>query len=350
MDMKLMVQTERILANLRILQKQAGSTPLIPVLEANAGGLGDVEIARLLQEAGVGTIAVARLEEAVRIADAVRGLDILLLTPYSGEEDVAAILQYDIIGAVGSNDAAVLFSSLSRKMRCRARVQLCFDFGMGRFGYAPQDAGKAAQTIKHLENVELTGVFTILPDVGRASESRRLQQVKDFQRAVAAVQREGLKPGIVHMADSYQALQCKEMRLGAVRTSADLFGRGPLKERHGLKKVGRAVANVCDLKWLTAGSTVGDDARVHLRKATRVAVVPAGRGDGLFTDAPVSRFPFFRKKLTCEINGKRPVIIGRPGLTSLTVDVTDIDCAPGDIVSFDTDPVHISAFIRRNYV
>ena len=121
MDMKLMVQTERILANLRILQKQAGSTPLIPVLEANAGGLGDVEIARLLQEAGVGTIAVARLEEAVRIADAVRGLDILLLTPYSAEEDVAAILQYDIIGAVGSNDAAVLFSSLSRKMRCRAR-------------------------------------------------------------------------------------------------------------------------------------------------------------------------------------------------------------------------------------
>ena len=36
--------------------------------------------------------------------------------------------------------------------------------------------------------------------------------------------------------------------------------------------------------------------------------------------------------------------------SALTVDVTDIDCAPGDIVSFDTDPVHISAFIRRNYV
>ena len=66
MDMKLMVQTERILTNLRILQKQAGSTPLIPVLEANALGLGDVEIAKLLQEAGVGTIAVARLEEAAR--------------------------------------------------------------------------------------------------------------------------------------------------------------------------------------------------------------------------------------------------------------------------------------------
>lgn len=348
--MRLMVQTERILANLRALQKQLGSTPLIPVLEANAHGLGDVEIARLLQEAGVGAIAVARLEEAVRVAQAVRGMDILLLTPYSGEEDVAAILQNDIIGAVGSNDAAVLYSSLSRKLRCRARVQLCFDFGMGRFGYALQDAGKAAQTIKHLENVELSGVFTVLPDTGKTSHAKRLEQVKELQRAIAAIQREGLKPGVVHMADAFQAMQCKEMRLSAVRAGADLFGRGPLRERFGLKRIGRAVSSVCDLKWLSAGSTVGDDAATRLRKATRVAVVPAGRADGLFTGQPTSRFPLFRKKLTCEINGKRPAIIGRPGLTSLTVDVTDIDCAPGDIVAFDADPVDVSAFIRRDYV
>ena len=35
-SMTLLVQTERILANFRILQKQAGGTPLIPTLEANA--------------------------------------------------------------------------------------------------------------------------------------------------------------------------------------------------------------------------------------------------------------------------------------------------------------------------
>ena len=36
--MNLLVQTDRILANYRILNKQAGGTPLIPVLEANAYG------------------------------------------------------------------------------------------------------------------------------------------------------------------------------------------------------------------------------------------------------------------------------------------------------------------------
>lgn len=349
--MRLLVQTDRILSNYRILQKQAGSTPLIPVLEANAYGLGDVPVAQLLANEGVRTVAVSRLEEGVRIAEAVRGLDILLLTPYAGEEDIAVILKNDLIAAVGSNDSAVLFSSLSRKMRTRARVQLCFDFGVGRFGFAPEDAVKAAQTIKHLENIELTGIFTVLPDSGKEKASFRQQQVKDFQRVVAAVEREGLRPGVVHMADGAQAALCPQMKLGAVRAAGDLFGRGPQREKHGLKKVGRAVSEICDLKWLAAGSTVGDDGRCKIRRATRVAVVPAGLADGLYADGEESgRLFFFRRKRTCEINGRKQPLIGRVGLTALTVDVTDSECAPGDIVSFEADPVRISAYTRREYV
>lgn len=52
--MNLLVQTDRILANYRILNKQAGGTPLIPLLEANAYGLGDVAVAQLLAGKGYG--------------------------------------------------------------------------------------------------------------------------------------------------------------------------------------------------------------------------------------------------------------------------------------------------------
>ena len=184
--MNLLVQTDRILANYRILNKQAGGTPLIPVLEANAYGLGDVAVAKLLAGEGVRLMAVSRLDEAVRVSEAVRGVDVMLLTPYANEEDIATILQHDIIGAVGSNDSAVLYSSLSRKLRTRARVQLCFDFGTGRFGFEPQEAAKAAQTIKHLENVELTGVFTILPSGAKPKAKVQEQQLKDFQKVTSA--------------------------------------------------------------------------------------------------------------------------------------------------------------------
>ena len=351
----LLVQTERILQNYRYLQRQVGNTPMIPVLEANAYGLGDAAVAQLLANEGVRTIAVSRLEEAVRIADTVRGLDILLLTPYSGEEDIQTILENDLIAAVGSNDSAVLLSSLSRKLHRRARIQLCFDFGMGRFGFSPQEAAKAAQTVKHLGNLELAGVFTVLPSGSEGKASRRQQQVKDFGRVLSAVRREELTPGFAHMADVNQLALCPEMRLSAVRVGAELFGRGESpkavkKERAGLKKVGRAVSEVCDIKWLTAGSTVGEDGRCRVKRATRVAVVPVGLTDGLFAEEPGKRHGLFGRRQTCEINGKRLPILGRVGLTALTVDVTDADCAPGDIVSFEVDPVGISAFARREYV
>ena len=110
--MNLLVQSDRILDNFRILQKQAGRTPLLPLLEANAYGFGDAETARLLAGEGVGALAVSRLEEGIRVAEAVRGVDILLMTPYAGEEDCLTILKYGLIAAVGSNDSAVLLSSL----------------------------------------------------------------------------------------------------------------------------------------------------------------------------------------------------------------------------------------------
>ena len=54
--------------------------------------------------------------------------------------------------------------------------------------------------------------------------------------------------------------------------------------------------------------------------------------------------------LICQNKSLKAPVVGRVGLTSLTADVTDLDCAPGDIVSFEADPVGISAFTRRDYV
>lgn len=342
----LLVQSDRILSNYRLLQKQSRDIPLLPVLEGNAHGLGDAAVARFLVNEGVRTLAVARLEEAVRVAEAVRGVDILLLTPYAGEADVEAILENDLIAAVGSNDEAVLLSSLASQLHRRARAQLCFDFGVGRFGYEPQEASKAAQTLRRLGNVDLTGVFTILPRKG--SKARRLDDRKRFDRVLAALEREELHPPVLHMADTTLAAQYPALACGAVRTDGDLFGRGPAGERHGLKKVGRLVSEISDLKWLKPGATVGEDGKCRVRRATHVAVVPAGVADGLGGGAPRS-FRLFRGA-SCEINGRRAPLIGKPGLTSLTVDVTDIECAPGDIVSFDADPLRVSAFVRRDYV
>ena len=81
----LLVQADRLLDNLCTIQKKVGKTALIPVLEGNAYGLGDVQAAGELARSGVGLIAVSRLEEAERILAHVGGVDVLLLSSYATE-------------------------------------------------------------------------------------------------------------------------------------------------------------------------------------------------------------------------------------------------------------------------
>ena len=79
-----MVQTDRILANLRILQKQAGSTPLIPLLEANAYGMGLLPTVGALANAGCRYFAVATPDEAFELrASGFRG-SVLVIGPAIG--------------------------------------------------------------------------------------------------------------------------------------------------------------------------------------------------------------------------------------------------------------------------
>ncbi len=147
-----MVQTERILDNFKLIKKRVGKTAIIPVLAGNAFGLGDTVVARMLaEEEGILLFAVSRLEEAERLKTAVRGIDVLLITPYTTEPDLERIIRADIIASIGTNETAVRLSGIAARMGRKARVHLKFDTGCGRTGYLPEDALKAAQTLKFLD-------------------------------------------------------------------------------------------------------------------------------------------------------------------------------------------------------
>jgi alanine racemase len=105
----LVVQTDKLLHNLDALKVHCG-VPCIPVLKGNAYGLGDIAVAKLLFDAGVHCFAVSRIEEAERLADAFPNAEILLLTPYSNEQDAERIVNANITATIGSYDSAVLLN------------------------------------------------------------------------------------------------------------------------------------------------------------------------------------------------------------------------------------------------
>ena len=134
----LMVQTDRVLHNLHTFQKAVGRAAVIPVLSGNAYGAGDTQMAKLLFAEGIRLVAVSRLEEAVRVKNAIAGLDVLLLTPYSTEAAAEEIVRHDIVATVGSYDSAVVLSGIAGKAGKKVRIHFKFDTGNGRFGFCPK--------------------------------------------------------------------------------------------------------------------------------------------------------------------------------------------------------------------
>lgn len=362
----LMVQTDRVLHNLHTFQKAVGRAAVIPVLSGNAYGAGDTQMAKLLFAEGIRLVAVSRLEEAVRVKNAIAGLDVLLLTPYSTEAAAEEIVRHDIVATVGSYDSAVVLSGIAGKAGKKVRIHFKFDTGNGRFGFLPEEVSKAVQAAKYMDNLVLTGVYAHISGSECKKEKQVRRQYETLKEMLTALRREGISYGVVHAAGTLPALLYPWLRLDAVRCGSALMGRlSGVKDRWGFKKVGRLCSEVCDVRWVPAGYHVGYGRTYRTKRPTKIALVPAGLADGLTAENARTLLTgrgFFsalraairrvsrQKRLTCDVKGRPARILGYVDYESTMVDVTKVECAPGDIVSFDTVPSSVDGSVRRSYV
>ena len=178
-----------------------------------------------------------------------------------------------------------------------------------------------------------------------------------FHRVVEAIRAAGFETGVVHAAGSYALLHCADARLDGVRAGSALLGRCRRSEDDGLTKVGYGLAPLTEVRWLPKGHTVGSGRSVTLKRATRVAVLPVGYLNGFgVAERPwdndtlwgvLRRWRRDRKR-TVRIGGQKVKIIGSIGAVETVLNVTNLKCSVGDLVSFDIDPLYAQGF-RREY-
>lgn len=360
----LIVQKNLIVDNYHIMCGETG-VKVIPMLKGNAYGLGDVEIARALYDAGVKMFSVSRLEEAMRLHEALPDVEILLLTPYSTEKAANIITDIDITAAVGSYDSAVLLNGVAAKKDKKCRVHIAFDTGMGRSGFLPQEVEKAIQAAKYLTNLTVCGCFSHFSNCFGKSKKDVALQLEQFLKCTSALKSAGIDPGMCHIANSNASLLYPETRLNAVRTGSALLGRVGVKTKAPLKRVGALQCEICDTHWLPAGHNIGYGNTMKTKKALKIAVIPTGYADGLYVCKAKDTFRFrdvlrygfqdFKYlfgsgKMYCKIKGKKARILGRIGFCNVVADISNIDCNAGDIAEFSINPMYVNTNVPRAYV
>jgi alanine racemase len=313
--------------NVGLLTRLVSPAGVMAVVKADGYGHGSVASAYAALEAGATWLGVALVEEGVELRDAGVETPILLLSQ-PPVEAARAVVDAGLTPVVHSGrfvDALAKAAADAGAVDPQP-VHLKVDTGMHRIGCSPSEALDLAPAIRKHRELHLQGLLTHFAVADEADNPYTARQVAVFEAVRKELARSGIRPPLVHAANSAGVLTVPEARYDLVRCgiavygiapAADLDGRLPLKPALSLK------ARVSYVRRLVAGERLSYGLRYEVDVPSTVVTVPVGYADGV---------PRRLGEVGGEvlIGGRRKPIAGTVTMDQLLVDLGPTEAA-GDV-------------------
>lgn len=295
------------------------------VVKANGYGHGAVPAARAALGGGAAGLAVALVQEGVELREAGIGSPILVLSEQPPDELPAAVAhrldltvysaaQVQQIAAAGGVDHP---------------VHLKVDTGMHRVGAEPGSVLAVAQAIDGSPATRLAGVFTHLAVADEPDDPYTARQLDEFDNVLAGLAEAGLRPPLVHAANSAGGFAHAGARRSLVRLGIAAYGISPGSGVDHVPALGTLQpalslhARVSHVQRLAAGERLSYGLRHRFGSDTTVATLPLGYADGV---------PRRLHSVGGEVllGGRRRPIVGVVTMDQLMVDCGDDRVEVGD--------------------
>jgi len=328
------------------------STPrkVLCIVKGNGYGHGGPQVAKALERFGADWFGVTGATEGEQVRKAGVRRPILALTSFwPGEE--AQLLANKISPAIIRCEQLVAFDSAASRKKVAKRsagFHLKIDSGMNRLGIAPTDIECFARQYEKSSRLKLEGVFTHFAssevfDGPIATQNRR--QEESFYKAVERLRALGIDPGVIHLANSAAIASRPETWADMVRPGAILYGYHPgydpierrvqAEKELPLRPVMSLRARIINIRNVPAGDGVGYGSKFLPTRASKIAVLAAGYGDGIHRS--------LGNKGSVLVRGVLAPIVGIVSMDVTMIDVTGVpDVALGDVATiYGTDGEHI---------
>jgi len=261
------VDVEALVDNARTVAKIAG-TRLLPVVKANAYGVGAVLVSKALEQLDPWGYGVATIDEGVELRAAGITRPILVFMPARAQ----LFDEYDrhqLTPALG--DAGSILEWTTRGER---PFHIEIDTGMGRAGVRWDEIEELGEAV---DTPSLEGCYTHFHSAERRDGSAELQ-VERFLRAVKRLPR---RPQLLHVANSAAALRGQQFAFDLVRPGIFLYGGSPAEDLPQPRPVVSVRARVLSVRRMRSGDTASYDASWTARRDTVIATLRCGYADGL---------------------------------------------------------------------
>jgi|SRR5579871_2132168 alanine racemase len=325
------IDLSAIARNTQLVRELVGPDVRILVsLKADAYGHGALRVARTVLHNGASWLGVATVSESEPLRAAGITAPILVFG-YTAPWEAREAIRLDLRATVYSLEVARALSRAACDLGREARVHLKVDTGMARLGLRAEDVEGIvtfAGALHELPGLSVEGIFTHFATADSADQTYARRQLDRFHRVLSALEQQGLRPPIVHAANSAALLALPESRFDMVRPGVAIYGLPPSDEVRlpvGFQPALSFKTQVAQVKWIPAGEGISYGATYITAAPTRIAVLPVGYADGF------RRAPFNWGEVL--VRGQRAPILGRVAMDQCMIDVTAIpDASQGDEV------------------
>jgi len=328
------IDLDAIAHNLSVVKRLVKpSTAVMAVVKANGYGHGATAVAQTAFECGVSKIGVARFSEAIELRKAGITQPILIFG-YTPPVLADALIENNIAQTVPSLSYAQELNHHASQAGARITVHLKIDTGMGRLGFATyQSEGKSTgdqniaanfldqmRRLCRCNNLLREGVYTHFAASDSSNKSSANKQLGLFKNYLALLEAENIRFSIKHASNSGAVCNLPDAHLDMVRPGVMLYGLYPSEEIRRssivLKPAMQIKARIAQVKNVPKGFSVGYGHTYSTPKATRLATIPIGYGDG------------FNRHLSSSgamlVRGQRAPVVGRVCMDQTIIDVGHI--------------------------
>lgn len=275
------IDEEAIRSNIQKLRDLTG-VRVMAVVKANGYGHGITQTARLSIDAGASFLGVARIAEALELRQAgIEGaIQILGHTP---AERLVDAIQQEISITIHRIDQTKPVLAAASAAGKPARVHIKVDTGMGRLGMEPKEAFDVLKRLSVEPSIDLEGAFTHFSraDEPAVAETDRQQAIfDDWLREISLA---GIRPSLIHSANSAAALIHPSARYDMVRCGIAVYGMHPSKEvmlPEGFQPALRWLSRISQIRTVDAGAGISYGHIYTAQSRQKIGVVPVGYGDG----------------------------------------------------------------------
>lgn len=301
------------------LLKGRTEADLMAVVKANAYGHGMLPVALASIKSGATWLGVARIEEALELRKA--GIDeSILILGFTPAEMVPLAVAREISLTAWNMQQIETISAFAQEAGAKARVHLKVDTGMSRLGALPEDILTLGKKIHAAPMVLFEGVFTHFARADEHDPSTTERQEVLFIEAIEVLESAGIRPPIVHAANSAALLSRSSAHFDLVRAGIAIYGLHPSRDMTLPGEIKAALSwktVISQVKPLPPGRGVSYGHEYVTKSNEKIGTLPVGYADG-----------FRRVKGNHVIvGGQLAPVVGRVCMDQCLVQLDEIDNA-----------------------